>query len=179
MARRLLLHTDRLMSLNIIISQMFKFRKNMAETGPFLLGLIPFSGKIRASEIQKIFCRVQVGLFPGDPIQLHKGQFNLRMARTAMDLFRFRAEGAADIVRHPDRQIQQLSFSGIFIVCRRRLDHMPGYIQFMAFPQVAPAVSRLFDCIVGIQIPVFLLGLPEKIHRLVRSRLQFRQFGSG
>jgi hypothetical protein len=49
---------------------------------------------------------------------------------------------------------------------------MAGTVELVALVQVLPAVFRLLDDKISVQIPVRLLCLPDDLNDLVRPRLQ-------
>ena len=96
--------------------------------------------------IQFISCRM---------IHTHKPDLNFLMSRDPCCFFR--TKPADNMPCHIFHYIEQLFFSRCLIICHSCLHHMTCAIQFVTLKEILPAMLRLFDCKISIQIPVRLL----------------------
>lgn len=129
-----------------------------------------------------------VGLFPADPhemsgklqiravprhtVQLDKGKLNLLMAGAAAALAFAGAEHAADQIREAARHIQQAALAGGLVVGDGGFDQVAAAVKLVSLRQILPAVFRMLNGDVGIEIAVVLLRAGNEIDRLVRQALK-------
>ena len=67
---------------------------------------------------------------------------------------------------------KELLLAGSFIVGNRRFHHMACTVKLMPLQQIRPALVPVLNGIVGVEIPVLVLGCGNFIHQLVYLSLQ-------
>jgi len=155
----------RLMRLRVFRVIIGKFRKN-----PLMSGTFFFFQKIigsHTSDIQKIFCQLQIFFLSCHTVKLYKCQLNLLMSRIAVDLSFFRSECSADKICKLWYNIQEMFLSCCIIIGNCRLDHMSGCVKLMPLHQVTPTSVRFFYGKICIQIAIFLLCAADQINGLI------------
>ena len=94
--------------------------------------------------------------------QLQQRQLDLLVAAVTLHPVRPRAEGAIDQVREPANDLEQPALAGRLEVGDARLDEMTGHVEFVAIPKIRPAVLRLDEREVGVEVAVRLLRLRDR-----------------
>ena len=85
---------------------------------------------------------------------------------------------APEVVVHAVRQLlsdreQRLAAGGL-MVGDGRLDHVPGAVELMVVAQVCKTLVKPVDDVVGIQVPIRLLGAGDEGDELLERLLQLR-----
>ena len=96
------------------------------------------------------------------------------MAGVTVFFLRLRPEGSVRQIRIPFRRLQQGGFAGGAVVGHGSLDHVAEAIQLMVVPEICKTPVRRSNGVIGIQIPVRLLGGDHGFHRLIRLAFQLR-----
>ena len=96
------------------------------------------------------------------------------MAGIPAELSRLRPDHAVDVRCKTDGGVQQDALSRSLPVGHRRFDQVPGHIELVVVPQIRPSAIEAPDDVVGIQIPVRLLGGHDGLDRPVRQGFQRR-----
>ena len=167
----LLLLINRLVGLVVGNVQLFQAILSPMLPSPLYLFLIKVAG-ILSSFLQKIPGHGFILFFSRGMVELHQADLHLLMPRNAVLLPLLGAKSVYDGVCQALRHLQKLILPRGFVIGHSRLHHMAGTVKFMAFVEVLPAVLRLLDDKVGIQIAVRLLGLFNDADDLVRPGLQ-------
>src|SRR6266576_7211134 len=100
--------------------------------------------------------------------------FALFTPRVTAFLARFSAKDGIDVVRITTQRIQQHALASGLEMRHRSFDEVTGTIQLMPVTQVRPALLRLDNGEIGIEIAIRLLGGDNKTNNFVNLCLQRR-----
>src|SRR5260370_36803290 len=157
------------------------------------VGLVPECSRILAAQerlsveimglasalIHKKLAQMQVPLLTRHPIQFHQRELDFFMSGVTAFLARFSAEDGIDVVRIATQRIQQNALAGGREMRHRCFDEVTGTIQLMPVTQVRPALLRLDNGEIGIEIAIGLLGGDNKADNFVNLCLQRRVWMGG
>ena len=116
---------------------------------------------------QKVPGQICIGFLSGHAIQLHQGQFNLLMARTASVLSLFRAKDLTDQICQAAGYGQDFLLACSLVIGHRRFDQVAGAVKLMAFHQILPFALRMADSVIGVQITVRFLGPANEVDQII------------
>ena len=82
------------------------------------------------------------------------------------------AEDGVDVVGQLAGHVQELALAGGLVVGDGRLDQVAGAVQFVAVLDVLPAILRLDEGVIGVEVAVGLLGGGDQVDDGVGPLLQ-------
>ena len=124
--------------------------------------------------IDEVFRQTQVALLAGDIGQLYQGHLNNLVARIALELSLLGSEQTVHQVRVPPHGVQQLILTCGLIVGDSPFHQVSQAVQLVVVGQVGEAVLQAVDDIIGVQVPVRLLGGTDKVDGFIRCFFQLR-----
>ena len=95
-------------------------------------------------------------LLPRRPVQLNQGQLDFLMA-ASVDLSTGAKRGA-NVIGEPAGHVEQLALARRLMIGDRRFEEMAGAVQLMAVLDILPAIVRLDEREIGVEVAVRLLG---------------------
>ncbi len=116
--------------------------------------------------------QIQIALLAGLSVEFDQPHLDLGMARRRMAFVR--PEDAVDVVGHTAGDVEQPPVARAARIGDRSLEEMPGTVEFVAVLDVAPALVRLDNLPVGVQIAVVGLGRFQQIDGVVGHLFQCR-----
>src|SRR2546430_181628 len=129
--------------------------------------------------IYKILAQMQVPLLTRHPIQFHQRELDFFMPGVTAFLAWRGAKDCIDVVRIATQRIQQHALASGLEMRHRSFDEVTGTIQLMPVTQIRPALLRLNNGEIGIEIAIGLLGGDNKTDNFVNLCLQRRIWMGG
>ena len=122
--------------------------------------------------IYKILAQMQVPLLTRHPIQFHQRELDFFMPGVTAFLAWRGAKDGIDVVRIATQRIQQNAFTRGLKMRHRCFYEVTGTIQLVPVTQVRPALLRLNNGEIAIEIAIGLLSRDNKIDNFVNLYLQ-------
>ena len=123
-----------------------------------------------AALVEKEQRQFEVAFLLGGPVELDEGQLDLLVAAGLVALVG--AENRVDVVGQFAGDLEQLVLAGGLPVGDRRLDQVAGAVQFVAELVAFPAILRLDEGVIGVEVAVRLLGGGDEVDDRVGPLLQ-------
>ena len=122
--------------------------------------------------------QLAVALHAGGAGELHEGELDFLMPAVTGQLAGAQAKGAANQVGQPADHIEQRPLAGGGEMRDARLDEMPGNIQLVTVAEIGPAVLRLDELEIGVEVAIAALrlrnGRDEPVELSVERRVGMR-----
>ena len=167
-ASRMVLFSDRCIVLGIVSVGAVRGPVMPAAVLFFFLEIVRFCSPF----VDEILRKVQITVLAGSAVKAQERKLDLFMAGDSPGLSF--SEAMVNMVSHPAHDIQQVSLARCLIICDGSFYHMSGAVQFVAVMKILPAVLRLLDGEIGVQITVFLLGSADQCNDVVSTFFQCR-----
>src|SRR5215467_5688770 len=132
-----------------------------------IMGLMP-------SLIHKVPTQMQVALLTSYLVQFHQCEFDLLMAGVATFLSLLRAKDGVDVIHVTTYSIQQNPLAGCLEMSHSCLNEMTSTIQLMHVAQIRPALLRLDNGEIRIEIAIGLLGIHDEADGLIEQGIKCR-----
>ncbi|OPZ66641.1 MAG: hypothetical protein BWY83_02834 [bacterium ADurb.Bin478] len=114
--------------------------------------------KVNAAVLDKKTRQIKIARLTGHAPQFNQRQFDLRMAGIPHALARPGSKHRANVIGKTGCHAQQRALAGGLIMGHSRLEKMAGAIELVIIAQISPALVRLVDRVIGVEIPVCLLS---------------------
>jgi hypothetical protein len=126
--------------------------------------------------IDKESAKVQVLCLMCQTVKADQSQLDFRMSAVAWDLPGTGAEDCRQIIREPNRNIEQTLFPCRLVVGNCRFNQVSRAIELMEITEVFEPVTRTPGQNMAVEITVTLLGVCQEFDRSVDERLELWVF---